>query len=348
MNYTNKSPFSHIVVIGTSAGGVEALSELVSALPADFPAPIFVTHHQAPQGPSMMPAILSRSGAIPARTALDNQPIEPNNIYVAPPDKHLIIKPGFMILGQGPRENSTRPAIDPLFRTAAHAYGSRVIAIVLTGNLDDGTAGLAVVKQHGGVAIVQDPTEASYPGMPESAIENVRVDYVLPVKKIAAMVATLIKKSGDTPNRNSQGPEEGSDRNIYNDPAEGIEANMSSREDWGTPSVYVCPDCHGTLWETDQPGAVLRFRCRVGHAFSATSLAAQQSERIEEALWTALRALEERASLAHKMAERAARQSQLHSQTRFEQQKRELEERAEILRELLRRGQQEAQPDKAG
>ncbi len=165
-----------IVVIGASAGGVEALIRLTSALPRDLPASLFVVLHTPARSKSMLPAILSRSGNLPAIHAEHGSAIEPGCIYVARPDHHLIIKPGFVSVTQGPRENRQRPAIDPLFRSAALAYGHRVVGVVLSGSLDDGTSGLVSIKARGGTAIVQDPADALFDSMPRSAIENVAVD----------------------------------------------------------------------------------------------------------------------------------------------------------------------------
>src|SRR5262245_27288904 len=180
-------PGHDIIVVGASAGGVEALTQLVRALPADLPASVFVVLHVPAQSPSVLPTILSRVSPLPAVHPEDGEAIQPGRIYVAPPDRHLLVKRGHVRLARGPRENSNRPAVDPLFRTAGRAYGRRVVGVVLSGVLDDGTAGLAAVKMRGGVAVVQGPDEALYPGMPRNAAENVAVDYCLPVGQIAAL-----------------------------------------------------------------------------------------------------------------------------------------------------------------
>lgn len=329
---------NYIVVIGASAGGVEALSSLVAGLPEDLPAPVLITHHQSPQSQSMMPAILSRAGKIHARTALNNQPLEPGHIYVAPPDQHLLVKEGRVILGRGPKENSTRPAIDPLFRTAAAAYGSGVISVILSGNLDDGTAGMAAVKECGGIAIVQDPAEASYPGMPESAIQNVAVDYILPVAEIGRMIGTLLNGFVLEKGPVTVCEQATDDGGGHTDPAEGVAAAITDTKEWGNLSGYACPDCHGTLWETDTNG-ILRFRCRIGHAYSSGSLAAQMGDRVEEALWTALRALQERSALAERLAARCLSQNKPKTAARFKEQKDELDSQSTLLLSILQRGQ---------
>jgi two-component system chemotaxis response regulator CheB len=180
-------------VIGASAGGVEALTRLTKRLPADLPAPIFVVLHISPHTPSLLPEILGRAGKLPARHAQDGEEITPGTIYIAPPDHHLLLKAGRIVVARGPRVNNARPAVDPLFRSAARSYGPRVVGVVLSGGLDDGTLGLMDVKHAGGVTLVQDPAEAMFPSMPRSAIENVVVDRVLPVEDIAALLARLAR-----------------------------------------------------------------------------------------------------------------------------------------------------------
>src|SRR5215203_6547879 len=185
----------HLVVIGASAGGIETLRELVAGLPRDFPAAICVVLHSSPQSPGVLGAILTRAGSLPAHNARDRERLEPGHIYVAPPDYHLVIEPGRVRITKGPRENRFRPAIDPLFRSAAQVYGPAAVGVVLTGNLDDGTAGLWVIKQLGGVAIVQDPADAAYPSMPQSAINHVKVDHVVPLQAVAPLLARVVSMS---------------------------------------------------------------------------------------------------------------------------------------------------------
>jgi two-component system chemotaxis response regulator CheB len=196
-----------IFVIGASAGGVGALSKLVALLPASLPASIFVTLHIPEHSSNALPRILSHKGKLPALTPVDEERIERSRVYVAPPDRHMLIRRGFMRLVHGPRENGARPAIDPMFRTAARAYGKRVVGIVLSGVLNDGTAGLIAIKTRGGLAIVQDPDEAEYNGMPGSAIENADVDHVLPVSRIAEMLIKLAEEPIETPGEEPLGDE---------------------------------------------------------------------------------------------------------------------------------------------
>jgi two-component system chemotaxis response regulator CheB len=321
-----------IIVIGASAGGVEALKQLVTALPADLRAAVFVVIHIPPFATSAMPAILRRAGHLQAAHAQENQLIEMGRIYIAPPDHHLLLKYGYVNLSRGPTENGSRPAIDPLFRTAARAYDSRVIGVVLSGTLDDGTAGLLAIKERGGLAVVQDPTDALYPGMPTSAIENVQVDHVVPISEMAALLAKLTAQPA--PGNAHPVPEEMA---TEADMAELDPHALHKGDRPGEPSGFVCPDCGGTLFEINE-GEFIRFRCRVGHAYSAETLLAEQMIALEDAFWVALRTLEESAAFAHKLAERSQSRGSLRSAERFEEQAETAEKNADIVRGVLLSG----------
>ncbi len=285
-----------IVVIGASAGGVEALERLVADLPWNFPASVFVVLHVYPHGPSYLPQILSRAGPLPAVHAANRMESQLSTIYIAPPDFHLRVLPNHMHLSHGPHENRHRPAIDVLFRTAAHAYGPRVIGVVLSGLLDDGTAGLLEIKRRGGLAVVQDPATARYPDMPRSALENVEVDYVAPVDALASLLVDLVKETVP-----DAAPIE--DAEVEMDAAEaGVNGPPGATN--GTPSVYACPECSGVLWEI-QDGPLVHYVCRVGHSYSVKALLDAQQDAAEDALWIALRTIEENGSFARRMAQRA-------------------------------------------
>jgi len=327
-------PGHDIIVVGASAGGVEALVALASGLPRNLPAAVFVVLHIPAQSPSLLPEILGRSGPFLALSAVDGMAIEHECIYVAPPDHHLLVEPGHVHVVRGPRENRHRPALDPLFRSAAHAYGPRVVGVVLTGALDDGTAGLLAVKRRGGIAVVQDPDEALYPGMPRSALANVAVDYTLPLSAIGPFLARLAREPA---------AEEGA----YPVPEDmemeaklvGMDmATMNGSERAGKTSPFSCPECGGVLWEL-QDGELLRFRCRVGHAFSVDSILAEQSDVLEEALWAALKTLEESASLSRHLASQARKRGQSHVAERFEERLRRAERHAALIRQLLIKGE---------
>ena len=334
-------PGHDIIVIGASAGGVEALTHLVRDLPPELPAAIFVVLHIPAQSTSVLPQIINRAiakqhkgaSSLKASHPKDNEAIQNGRIYIAPPDHHLLVKDGYIRLAKGPRENGHRPAVDPLFRTAARTYGQRVVGIVLSGTLDDGTAGLAAVKQCGGLAIVQDPDEALYSGMPRSAIENVEVDYILGVSEIARVLVELAHKPVKQEGTNAVS----NDMEMEADMAELEVGAMNNPNRPGEPSPYACPDCGGVLWELGE-GKLLRFRCRTGHAYSTGTLMASQSEALEEALWNALRALEEKAALALRLGTRARDRSQFFSATRFEEQAKTAYERATLVRDMLLNG----------
>lgn len=327
-------PGHDIIVVGASAGGVEALSELFSRLPGDVPASFFVVLHVPDRGTSMLPDILSRRGALPAVHPRDGAPIEPGRVYVAPPGFHLLVKRGTVRLLRGPRENGARPAVDPLFRTAAAAYGPRVVGVVLSGTLDDGTAGLQSVKSRGGTALVQDPDEAMYAGMPRSAVEHVEVDGVLPLAEIAMMLVRL----ANTPVEEDQGEGDVSDELKPEIDAVEMDPRLVHGDDHpGDPSGYTCPECHGALWEIKE-GELVRYRCRVGHAYSVETLLSEQSTAMEAALWTALRALEERASLSRGMAERMDGRGHSRLAARYRAEEEETRERAELIRRVLLAG----------
>ncbi len=321
-----------IIVVGGSAGGVDALQQVVAGLPADLPAAVFVVVHVPPHGPSALPRVLSRAGRLRAVHPHDGQSITPGTIYVAPPDYHLVVKPGHVRLTRGPRENRHRPAADALFRTAARSYGRRVVGVVLSGALDDGTAGLLAVKEAGGVAVVQDPADALYDGMPRSALEHVPVDHALPAAELPALLARLATEPLPEP--------DGGDPPLP--PGAEQEADMAELEPGathdphrsGTPSVFGCPECGGVLWEL-HGNDLLRFRCRVGHAWSADSLVAEQADGLEAALWSALRALEEQAALAERIADRARNRGHDIAVHKFDGQVREAREHAELIRKVL-------------
>ena len=328
------------VVIGASAGGIEALTTLVRGLPPDLPAALFVVVHIPPYAVSRLPEILSRAGTLPATHAVDGEPIRRGHIYVAPPDRHLLVRQGRVALSRGPRENHSRPAIDPLFRSAARAYGSRVIGVVLSGALYDGSMGLLAVKTRSGMAIVQDPREAAVDSMPRSALRLVAADHVLPSPKIAATLAELVmapvSEQGGAlvPDR-----EERLQAEITEDFAEQSHDGRAEEA-----SVYTCPDCGGVMWQ-DGAGKQLGFRCHVGHAYAPEVLLSQKSEEFEAALWASLRLLKEKATLTRQLATRTLAGGNGGSEaiaTRIEEQA-DLDERyARTIQELL-----EAMPNAA-
>lgn len=320
-----------IVVIGGSAGSIEAVTALVGRLPPDFPGSLFVVVHFPGYVSSTLPRILSRAGPLPARHARDGEPIEPGRIYVAPPDWHLHLNDGRVRLTRGPKENGHRPAVDPLFRTAAHQYGNRVVGIVLSGNLNDGTAGLLTIKQRGGLALVQSLETALYPGMPRSAIDNVAIDHALSASEMASLLAQLVTEPVHPPEVTPMSE----DRPAEREPDEFAITDRHVQP--GVPSTMACPECHGVLWEV-KDGELVRFRCRVGHAYSDEALLMHQSEQLEAALWTALRALEEHTALGRRLAARANSRGHAHSAAAFTEQAMDAEHHASVIRNVLHTG----------
>jgi two-component system, chemotaxis family, protein-glutamate methylesterase/glutaminase len=317
-----------IVVIGASAGGVEAISSVVSQFPRDLRAAVLVVLHLS-RGRSVLPEILTRAGRLAAVHPDDGDPLEYGRIYVARPDHHLTLEPGKVRVVHGPTENGCRPAIDPLFRSAARAYGPRVIGVVLTGALDDGTAGLAAVKEAGGMAIVQDPDEAFASSMPRSARAFVAVDHVLPLKEIGVLITSLTREqTGPMPS--TVGPHVVAMEPDLGPPSIALEEGDRP----GKVSIFTCPECHGTLWEADERG-IVRYRCRVGHIYSAESMLAAQTDSVDRALWTALRSMEERASLTHRLAERARARKHHWVARAFDERASVADGHAAVIRELL-------------
>ena len=321
-----------IVVIGASAGGVEALMKLAGALPRDFAAPVVVVLHIGAEVPSVLPQILERSGSLPAREASDGERLRPGTIYTAVPDHHVFIDEDKRLrLVKGPRENRHRPAIDPLFRSAALAFRSRCIGVILTGTLDDGTAGMLAVKKGGGVALVQDPADAMYPMMPQSVLDYVKVDYVLPLADIAAKLVECIQMPCATTERTANLEMLEMEKKIVAlDPK-----TLQVDERPGTPSAYSCPDCGGVLWEIEDGDDYVRYRCRVGHAFSPETMLDAQSDVLEEALWTAMKTLEERARLSARLAAGERKRGHDWLVKRFEERERDARQRAEVIRRFL-------------
>jgi two-component system chemotaxis response regulator CheB len=323
-------PIKDIIVIGASAGGIEALRTIVGGLPKDFPASIFVVLHTAPQSPGVMADILDRSGVLPATNAVDKERIQPGHIYVAPPDHHLVIEPNRIRLTRGPKENRFRPAVDPLFRSAAQVYGPRVIGVILTGNLDDGSAGLRAVKQLGGTAVVQNPEDAFAPSMPRSALRQVKADYRLPSSEIASLLMRLTSIPIE---------EEGA----YEVPeAMNIEVRIAKEDTaldvgvlkLGEPSNYACPECHGVLLKLKDGGRA-RFRCHTGHAYSVDSLMAEISENVEDSLWNAIRSIEESLLLMSHLAQHPNEADDGENGETFARKAQEAQQRAELVRQAL-------------
>jgi two-component system chemotaxis response regulator CheB len=333
-----------VVVVGASAGGVEALRALAGSLPRDLAAPVIVVLHISRHAPSALPAILDRSGPLDAVSAEHGAPLRDGTIYVAPVDRHVLIADSHLHLSPGPTENGHRPAIDPLFRSAAAEFGPRAVGVVLSGTRDDGTAGLVAISEGGGTAFVQDPGDALYPGMPTSALEHVPAAGRYPADKLGVVLGELLR-DGSRP----VGVTHAVDARLLVEnriTAMSVEPDASTRLEGAVPSGLSCPSCDGVLFEVPGEPAP-RFRCRIGHAWSPGSLTVEQKTGAEDALWVALRAVEEKTALLRRLAERAEERGQDRSAHYHRQRIAEAERSALRLSELIRieAGSPTEQPD---
>jgi two-component system, chemotaxis family, protein-glutamate methylesterase/glutaminase len=279
-----------VIGIGASAGGVDALIRVVRQIPASFPAAICIVLHVPSSGRSLLASILGRHTELEVREAADDQELRPGHVYVARNDRHLILSDGHLQLDRGPKENGMRPSVDVMLRTLAAAYGSRAIAVILSGALGDGSAGALAVQHAGGLVVIQDPGDATVASMPESALRAIgRADAVLQASEIGPALARLV---GPVP----------IGKNAAAMQVENPLAVSADRPD-GPPSPFTCPECNGSLWEV-QRGEVVRYICRVGHSYSEDAMVIEQGSAVEAALWSALEALEERAEFLRRVAAR--------------------------------------------
>ena len=320
----------NVVVVGASAGGVEALIRLVEGLPADMDAAVLIVIHMPPNSRSVLPQILSRSQRMPATHPADGQRIQPGRIYVAPADFHLLLTDDHRVtLAKGPKENGCRPAIDPLFRSAAVHYRHRAIGVVLSGTLDDGSAGLLSIKKVGGVCIAQEPKDALFSGMPQNAIDAADPDYILPADEIGTVLGKLCLNPAAELSI-------ASDLESIELQIDRLEAPHDATKQTGKNSEFGCPDCGGTLWEIQETKGDFRFRCRVGHAYSSVSLLEDQSTNVERAIWTAMRALREKADLCKRLALRFKNKSKLDLSVRYEREAMQARSEADLLQTLVK------------
>jgi two-component system, chemotaxis family, protein-glutamate methylesterase/glutaminase len=316
------------IVIGASAGGVEALREVVSRFPADLPAPVFVVLHIPPYITSSLPQILSRAGSLPAIHPQDGAKIKPGFIYVALPDHHLLIEDGYLAVKRGPKENNFRPSIDALFRSAAYVYGPRAIGVVLSGALDDGTSGLWSIKRLGGIAVVQQPSQAKFESMPRSALEYVEVDHRLPSTEIGALLGRLVNEppapavemDSDLKARMAKEVEIASENNAFQ---KGI-------MELGRLTPFTCPECHGVLVSIAE-GKMSRFRCHTGHAYTDSALLEAVMESTGEVLWQVIRSLEESVMLLNHMGQHLQQAGDTDRAETFFAKARELEKRSKTF-----------------
>ncbi|MBE0537954.1 MAG: chemotaxis protein CheB [Phycisphaerae bacterium] len=316
------------VVLGGSAGGLEALTHLVQNLRSDFAASMFIVLHTSPHSPSMLAHILSKHSRVRVEPAAHKKPIQRNCIYTAIPDRHLMIDDAYMYTPAGPKENRVRPAIDPLFRSAAVSQTSCVTGIILTGMLDDGTSGLMAIKQCGGLAIVQDPRDARYPDMCRSALKHVKVDHVVALADMAAILNEAMK------------PCTAEEIEIPSALLEevrfslGEEKEMIDKDRTGALVPLTCPECGGPIWETDDE-VFRRFRCYTGHNFTARALLAEIDEETEKSLWTSLQMLKGRTRMLERMADTEKKNNRLRSEKLFRKDAADSQKHAERVNRLL-------------
>jgi two-component system chemotaxis response regulator CheB len=275
---------------------LEALVSLLGQLPKDLPAALFIVQHMSEDSTgSVLLHSLRKVRTLLCQFGESGQHIERGHAYIAPPDHHMLVKKGSILVTKGARENRSRPSIDPLFRSAAVAYGTQVIGVILTGKLDDGASGLQAVARCGGLSVVQDPNDATYPDMPSNALKHVEVDHCVP---IAAMGDLLVKLAGRRAPKPKKAP---ADIALEARIAERVLSDLAAVNALGSQVPFNCPECGGVLWEVQK--GPLRYRCHTGHAFTASVLANAQSEKIQETLWVSLRMFEERKNLLQTMSD---------------------------------------------
>jgi two-component system, chemotaxis family, protein-glutamate methylesterase/glutaminase len=319
-----------IVAIGTSAGGVEALLFLARNFPPNFPAAILVTLHLPSQSRSALDEILSRAGPLPAAFAGDRQVFRKGRIYIAPPGRHLLIDGEHLSLGIGPRENNVRPAIDPMMRSAAVCCGPRAVGVVLTGTMGDGASGIHAVSQCGGLTVVQDPADAAFPEMPLNALNRLSPDHVVHLAELPRLLESLVHQPIGTAK-----PVPDNIRYEVEIARTGC-ATMNGMDRIGRRSPLSCPDCGGVMWEIDEDDSI-RFRCHVGHAYTAEMMQLAQEDVLRRALGSALRALDERVALSEKLRQQAATLGQNHVTAHWAQKKEEIQREADVIRDAIRR-----------
>ncbi|WP_128548601.1 chemotaxis protein CheB [Larkinella soli] len=322
----------NIIVMGASAGGFTAFKKIIAGLPSDLDAAIFIVWHMAPSIRGMLPQVLGHLTTMPVAHAQDREPIQTNRIYIAPPDHHMLLEPGYVRVTRGPKENRFRPAVDPLFRSAAYSYGSRVIGVILSGALDDGTAGLWTVKHYGGLAIVQDPREAEVPSMPLSAIRQVGVDHVVSLAEIPPLLIRLTDRPA--PEKSPVATEENEKINAEIRIAAEDNALEINIMQYGQLSPYTCPECHGVLTLLKE-GPLARFRCHTGHAYSADTLLAAITEKIEDSLYSAIRGVDESIVLLNHLGDHFAEANQPKLAALYFQKAQQAGERSTLVRQAV-------------
>jgi len=316
-----------IIVMGASTGGFEAFKRIIAGLPSDFNASIFIVWHMSPDVLGILPDVLNRVNDIYAAHAYDNEEIKPNRIYVARADHHLIINRDKVRVTHGPKENRFRPAVDPLFRSAAYAYGNRVIGVILSGALDDGTAGLWAVKHYGGIAVVQDPGDAEVASMPANALSQVQVDHVVSVSELADLLVRLSKEP--LPHKPDVMEDEQTKREIQIAAEEN--ALQKGVMQFGELTPFTCPECHGVLSRLRNEN-IVRYRCHTGHAYSVDALMAALTEKIEDYLYNAIRGIDESIFLLNHLGDHFAEANEPKLAALYFKKAKQAAERSEFVR----------------
>jgi two-component system, chemotaxis family, protein-glutamate methylesterase/glutaminase len=321
------TPF--VIAIGASAGGLNAISELVSQLSPDINASVLVVLHlsKAALGEILVDRV-QKNTKLTCKLAKDKERLEKGHVYIAPPDSHLLVKEDKIVIGRGPAENRFRPSIDVLFRSVAVSHGGKAIGIVLTGMLNDGRTGMWAIRQSGGHCIVQDPNEAEFPDMPLAVLESMEVDHCVSLKKMGAIVADIV---GNSKPKNISPPAE---IVMESSISERTATSLVGVSQLGESTVYACPDCGGGLWSVKN-GRITHFRCHVGHTYSEDDLMIRQSESIESTMWVALRMMEERKLLLARLAKQNMDKGLQQLGTSYQEQAAQLEVHIEKLKELL-------------
>lgn len=327
-NHMPKYP-KFLVVIGASAGGLDALTEMVQAFHKGLDVAYCIVLHLSRKGiGDFVVHRLSQVTSLPCSLVINGATLEKNNIYIARPNQHMLVKDNHFILGGGPEENRFRPSIDVLFRSAAVAYSSYAIGIILSGMLDDGTSGMWAIKRCGGTCVVQDPNQAEYPEMPLSIINNMEADHVVALQEIGPLIATIVKQK--------KGKKKAVPHEVILESqiAERTAVSIDTIEKIADTSVFACPDCGGNLWEM-KDDIIKRYRCHIGHAYTEKDLVLKQAEAASNTLWVALRMMEERKHLLKKLSIQNAQKGYKQISTNNEQKHDEMEHHINKLKEIL-------------
>ena len=328
-----------IVVVGASAGGLEAIIAMVEQLPADLGAAVFIVQHIPAYTRSSIDQVIQNHTALRVTKPVDGASIEPNTIYVARADRHLMVEPGRVVVSKGPRENRFRPAVDALFRSAAHAYRHRVVGVVLSGALNDGSSGSWTIKRFGGTVIVQDPEEAMFSDMPRETMQYTEVDHVLPAVRIGRILTDICREQIDTPGQHTTDNARLLEMEI--ELAKGKNGVEMGILNLGTPSSLACPECHGVLAKFEE-GRLVRFRCHTGHAHTVESLLASVRENVEKSMWEVMRGMEESKILLDTLAEQMENSQNYSMAETYRERAEEVQEQAKRVQEAIHQSDQSA------